>query len=273
MDDCTKINGWQEWICTNEGCRCSAPRTSPEGMEEVLAHAFYAGVAWAEARPAMTLREGLDLTGGIPSEVYVGIGRDHYGTQYEVAAAVSKSLCGEIERLWQRPADIHEQVLRRINAHGGLPKGVFEEVYSTAQLVGMALRVRDMEIKRLERELAVVRDEAGYCPTGAEPEVEKEEFDPPLDPGIADAVVVLRKNGVETFESCQGGVGHAYPVPTVRFHGNATQGVRALGVAMEHRLPVAELRRVWSIQDNEPTGPWWEMTFAMAPLDSPLSPS
>ena len=82
-----------------------------------------------------------------------------------------------------------------------------------------------------------------------------------LDPGIADAVRVLRNAGVETFESCEGGEGHAYPTPTVRFHGDASEGFRALAAAMSERLAVAELRRVWVMQDEEPTGPWWELTF------------
>lgn len=37
-----------------------------------------------------------------------------------------------------------------------------------------------------------------------------------LDPGIAHAVKVLRDSGVETYESCEGGEGHAYPYPCVR---------------------------------------------------------
>jgi hypothetical protein len=82
-----------------------------------------------------------------------------------------------------------------------------------------------------------------------------------LDPGIADAVKVLREAGVETFESCQGGPDHAYPEPTVRFHGEVPEGLRALAVVMEAGLPVFELRRVWIIQDGEPTGPWWELVF------------
>lgn len=90
-------------------------------------------------------------------------------------------------------------------------------------------------------------------------------FDPPLDPGIADAVVALNRHGVETFESCQGGEGHAYPEPTVRFHGDTAEGFRALSAAMKEGLRVAELRRVWPIQDDEPTGPWWEITFVTAP--------
>lgn len=89
-----------------------------------------------------------------------------------------------------------------------------------------------------------------------------EEFSPPLDIGIETFVKVLRSSGIETFESCEGGEGHTYPVPTVRFHGDNAEGLRALSTALAAQLPVAELRRVWSILDREPTGPWWELTFA-----------
>jgi hypothetical protein len=88
------------------------------------------------------------------------------------------------------------------------------------------------------------------------------EFSPPLDAGIAGAVLALRDAGVETFESCEGGVGHAYAEPTVRFHGNRAEGLRALAAAMNAGLPVVELRRVWTVNDGEPTGPWWELTLA-----------
>jgi hypothetical protein len=91
--------------------------------------------------------------------------------------------------------------------------------------------------------------------------MEQCEFDSPLDAGIRDAVLVLVAGGVETFESCEGGPGHAYPEPTVRFYGNRAEGFRALGVAMQAGLSVAGLRRVWPILDDEPTGPWWELTF------------
>lgn len=87
------------------------------------------------------------------------------------------------------------------------------------------------------------------------------QYDPPLDAGIANAVVALNAAGVETFESCEGGCGHAYPEPTVRFHGNQQEGFRAFAAAMDAGLKVAELRRVWPILDAEPTGPWWELTF------------
>jgi len=91
------------------------------------------------------------------------------------------------------------------------------------------------------------------------------DFDPPLDIGINAAVLALREHGVDTFESCEGGAGHAYPEPTVRFHGDTPEGFRALAAAMKEGLPVAELRRVWPILDEEPTGPWWEITFARVP--------
>lgn len=86
-------------------------------------------------------------------------------------------------------------------------------------------------------------------------------FDPPLDPGIYDAVVALQDSGVETFESCEGGPGHAYPEPTVRFHGDKAAGLRALAIALEKGLPVSELRRTWPVIEGEPTGPYWELTF------------
>ena len=86
-------------------------------------------------------------------------------------------------------------------------------------------------------------------------------YDSPLDPGIEHAVHALAHEGIETFESCQGGPGHAYPEPTVRFHGDATEGYRALAVALRAHLPVLGLRRVWPVVDGEPTGPWWELTF------------
>ena len=86
-------------------------------------------------------------------------------------------------------------------------------------------------------------------------------FETPLDPGIARAVHLLMDNGVETYESCQGGDGHSYPYPAVRFDGQQYEGFRALGVARMYDLPVRALRRAWTIQDGEPTGPFWELEF------------
>jgi hypothetical protein len=88
-------------------------------------------------------------------------------------------------------------------------------------------------------------------------------FEPPLDEGIREIVITLASNGVETFESCQGGLGHSFAEPTVRFEGSAGEGLRALSVALDHALPVFRLRRAWGVVDGLIHGPWWEMTFRL----------
>lgn len=92
------------------------------------------------------------------------------------------------------------------------------------------------------------------------------DYDPPLDPGIREYVEYLNCEGVETFESCQGGNGHAYSEPTIRFHGDRAEGIRALGIALRAGFPVVNLRRIWAVNEGEPTGPWWELTFTSSCL-------
>jgi len=82
-----------------------------------------------------------------------------------------------------------------------------------------------------------------------------------LDAGIRWAVEILCTARIETFESCEGGSGHSYPEPTVRFHGDRSEGFRALAVALQNNLPVSSIKRIWNIDDGEPTGPYWEMIF------------
>jgi hypothetical protein len=83
-----------------------------------------------------------------------------------------------------------------------------------------------------------------------------------LDPGIEKAVRRLQESGIETFESCEGGAGHAFPEPTIRFYGTPEAGWRAVGICFAFGLPILSLRRVWYVLDsNEPTGPHWEITF------------
>lgn len=89
----------------------------------------------------------------------------------------------------------------------------------------------------------------------------------PIDPGIRRVVEILFNAGVETFESCEGGPGHSFPEPTVRFHGDSAEGFRALAIALQNGLNVAELRRYYTVVRGEPHGPEWEMTFA-----TPLRP-
>lgn len=82
-----------------------------------------------------------------------------------------------------------------------------------------------------------------------------------IDAGILREVNALQSAGIETFESCQGGPDHAFLEPTVRFHGDRSEGFRALAVAMQVGLPVNSLRRAWPVIDGDPTGPYWELTF------------
>lgn len=82
-----------------------------------------------------------------------------------------------------------------------------------------------------------------------------------LDKGIREAVRILVANGIETFESCEGGAGHAFPEPTIRFFGQHSEGFRALAIALQYGLRVSELRRYYTIEDGEPVGPNWEMTL------------
>jgi hypothetical protein len=90
---------------------------------------------------------------------------------------------------------------------------------------------------------------------------EMQKYSPPLDKGIEKAVHILADNNIETFESCEGGPGHSYPEPTVRFYGDKSEGFKALAIALQNGLKVNSLRRAWPIIDGEPTGPWWEITF------------
>ncbi len=95
-----------------------------------------------------------------------------------------------------------------------------------------------------------------------------------LDEGIAHVVRTLQKEGIHTYESCEGrppidlrhGRNHAFPDPTVRFKGTYADGYKALYIALEHGFPVSELRRRWGVMDNELIGPTWELVLAR-PVD------
>lgn len=83
-----------------------------------------------------------------------------------------------------------------------------------------------------------------------------------IDQGIREAVLKLRSGGVETFESCEGGEGHAFAEPTVRFHGDAWAGYRAFAIAMENGLRPVSVRRVYDVISDQLVGPWWEIVFS-----------
>jgi hypothetical protein len=67
-------------------------------------------------------------------------------------------------------------------------------------------------------------------------------FEPPVEGGIRDIVIGLIANGIETFESREGGPGHSFPKPTVRFEGGPSEGLRAMAVALENGMPVFRRR-------------------------------
>jgi hypothetical protein len=87
------------------------------------------------------------------------------------------------------------------------------------------------------------------------------EFLERCDKGIRREVEILATNGIETDESCEGTKGHSYSEPTVTFHGDKIEGFRALAIALQHGLKPVKLARYWSIENGEPVGPHWEMTF------------
>ena len=89
----------------------------------------------------------------------------------------------------------------------------------------------------------------------------RHQFSLPLDREISYAVKVMREAGIETYESCEGGPGHSFTEPTIRFYGGPSEGLRAVSIALLYGLPVFSLRRFWSVLGEELSGPNWEMTF------------
>lgn len=86
-----------------------------------------------------------------------------------------------------------------------------------------------------------------------------------LDVGIRKTVQLFQREGIETSQSCEGGKGHSYAEPTIAFHGEPEAGFRCLALCLAYGLPVQDLRRVWSVDEGEPTGPIWEITFRRRP--------
>lgn len=82
-----------------------------------------------------------------------------------------------------------------------------------------------------------------------------------IDPLIQRAVGILQGGGIETFESCQGGDGHACPEPVIRFHGNAFEGFKAYTIAKNHGLDVLSLAYEYSECEGWLQGPYWKLTF------------
>jgi len=102
-----------------------------------------------------------------------------------------------------------------------------------------------------------------------------------VDEGIKEAVEILREHGIETYESCQGygtsqtgisescdeqGKQHVHEYPFILFHGDKSEGYKAVGIAIQNGLRVASLNRVWDVIDGELDGPTWELRFVGLPV-------
>jgi len=88
-------------------------------------------------------------------------------------------------------------------------------------------------------------------------------YSTPLESGIATAVIALNEAGIETFTSCEGGPGHAFPEPTVRLYGSVETAERAMTIVAQAGLPLHEVRFTRGYVDGEesPDGPFWELVF------------
>jgi hypothetical protein len=83
-----------------------------------------------------------------------------------------------------------------------------------------------------------------------------------LDAGIRQVVVSFNDAGIQTAESCEGGKGHSYEHPTVVLLGATADGWRAFALCLDLGFPVRALARTWDIENDEPRGPWWQITFS-----------
>ena len=90
-----------------------------------------------------------------------------------------------------------------------------------------------------------------------------------MDPGIVLAVRTLRRAGVRTVWSCEGGTGHPHPLPTITFKGDVTEAQRVIRIAREARLGPRALRRLWELQqagaepqEGDDSVGTWEVEFS-----------
>ncbi len=74
-----------------------------------------------------------------------------------------------------------------------------------------------------------------------------------VDERIRIPVQILNKHGFETFESCQGGEGHCFSEPTIRFFGSEFDCIRAFELLQAHGLCVYETKRVFRKVDIDTT--------------------
>ena len=86
------------------------------------------------------------------------------------------------------------------------------------------------------------------------------------DPEIIPILRILNENGIKTFESCQGGIEHAFGKPTIRFHGNYDTAMKVMNLCNQHNFSINYFRKYYvyeSPYENiyEFKGPRWEVIF------------
>ena len=83
-----------------------------------------------------------------------------------------------------------------------------------------------------------------------------------LDPKISFPVRILHEHGIDTYESCQGGEGHCFKYPVIRFNGDKTEGYKAFDILAKHGFVVHHLQRCWTVTNNEIGAPYWQLELA-----------
>jgi hypothetical protein len=81
----------------------------------------------------------------------------------------------------------------------------------------------------------------------------------PIDPGFRDAVLILRRGGIEIFESSEGRDGDVSDELTIKFHGSSLAGYKAFAIARQNGLAVRRIQRAYGVVDGQLGEPWWEI--------------
>ena len=153
--------------------------------------------------------------------------------------------------------------LKELRTAKGIIQGDLGEIVGvkTSEISGYEIGTRNPSYDVLIRIADYFEVTTDYLIGRGEKQMTNKEYSPPLDEGIKHEVEILAEGGIETYESCEGGIGHCFTEPTVRFHGHKEEGFKALAIALQNGLKPSALRRIWTIIDGEPVGPDWEMTF------------
>ena len=89
-----------------------------------------------------------------------------------------------------------------------------------------------------------------------------------LDPLIEPAVKILNNNNITTTQSCQGGFGHAYDVPTVEIGGNFEEALHAVSLLITYGYKVSRLVSIMNFERNFPTELGWAVELNFGAMHS-----